>query len=141
LCKNGSFRWRIYVDLPTNFMNDENVSQIGRETRKIIQEIKKNVFFFVLHILYSHKLYRKTENKKKYPIFLNNYLLRTKKTFNCQPTEAKKSLKSRLEIKSGFESSKKITTIPILDERAREKKHDIKNHISCCFFSLSLSAP
>jgi len=48
-------------------MNDENVSQIGRETRKIIQEIKKNVFFFVLHILYSHKLYRKTENKKNTP--------------------------------------------------------------------------
>lgn len=63
LCKNGSFRWRIY-DLPTNFMNEKNVSRIGREKFK-----KKNVFFFVLHILYSHKQisppqYRKTKQKK-----------------------------------------------------------------------------
>jgi hypothetical protein len=65
----------------------KNVSQIGREKFK-----KKNVFFFVLHILYSHKQQKiptipKNTKKKIIP----SLTVEERKTFNCQSTEEKKS--------------------------------------------------
>ena len=63
LCKNGSFRWRIY-DLPTNFMNEK----CKPDRKRKIQEKMYSFLcctFFTLTNKYPPQ-YRKTK-QKKYP--------------------------------------------------------------------------
>jgi len=74
-------------------MNEKNVSRIGREKFK-----KKNVFFFVLHILYSHKQQKiPTIPKKQQKKLSLPYLLRKEKLLIVNPLK-KKNLKSRIWI-------------------------------------------
>ena len=64
LCKNGSFRWRIY-DLPTNFMNEK----CKPDRKRKIQEKMYSFLcctFFTLTNKYPPQ-YRKTKQKKDTP--------------------------------------------------------------------------
>ena len=91
LCKNGSFRWRIY-DLPTNFMNEKCKPDRKRKIQEKMYSFLCCTFFTLTNKYPPHNTEKQNKKNTPTPIF-------EEKKLNYQPND--KSYKFRWT-KSGF---------------------------------------